>query len=61
MIEAGGDADTIPSMAGQIAGCALGVKAIPRELIARLPDHAKLESPIREFARRTVNDATKLS
>jgi ADP-ribosylglycohydrolase len=55
IIEAGGDADTIASMAGQIAGCALGVKAIPRELIARLPDHANLESRIREFARRTLS------
>jgi ADP-ribosylglycohydrolase len=60
IIEAGGDADTIASMAGQIEGCALGARAIPRELVARLPDPANLETRIHKFARRTVNDATKL-
>ncbi len=37
-IQAGGDTDTIASMAGQIAGARLGMSRIPAALIARLPE-----------------------
>lgn len=37
-IEAGGDTDTIASIAGQIMGARLGAKQIPKELVDKLPE-----------------------
>ena len=50
-IEAGGDTDTIASMAGQIAGAWLGVSGISRELSSRLPNVREIERVVDEFAR----------
>ena len=38
IIRCGGDADTIASMAGQIAGTLVGTEGLPRLLLQRLPD-----------------------
>lgn len=40
VIEAGGDTDTIASMAGQIAGARLGLGGIPKRLLERMPESA---------------------
>ncbi|HEX6812013.1 MAG TPA: ADP-ribosylglycohydrolase family protein [Planctomycetota bacterium] len=50
-IEAGGDTDTIASMAGQIAGAAVGSSGLPRDLLARLHERAALASTAELFAR----------
>lgn len=50
-IEAGGDTDTIASMAGQIAGAWLGVSGISRKLSGRLPKAREIERVVDEFAR----------
>ena len=38
LISAGGDTDTIASMAGHIAGALLGQQGLPSDLLARLPE-----------------------
>lgn len=57
IIEAGGDTDTIASMAGQVAGCVIGYSCLPQELLARLPDREILQQAVEAFARRIVQDA----
>jgi ADP-ribosylglycohydrolase len=50
-IEAGGDTDTIGSIAGQIAGAAVGSSGLPKELLARLHDHDEIAATAQQFAR----------
>ncbi len=42
-IEAGGDTDTIASMAGHVAGARLGTSQIPKNLIQLLPNAGQIE------------------
>lgn len=49
-IEAGGDTDTISSMAGQIAGTWIGASQISREMIELLPNASDIERIANEFA-----------
>jgi ADP-ribosylglycohydrolase len=60
VIEAGGDTDTIASMAGQIAGAWLGASGISHNLIGSLPNAAEIERNVDEFA-ATVGDSPHLS
>lgn len=50
VIELGGDTDTIASMAGQVAGCCLGIEGIPEDLIARIPGSEQVRAKIAAFA-----------
>jgi ADP-ribosyl-[dinitrogen reductase] hydrolase len=50
LIEAGGDTDTIASIAGQIIGTRIGLSALPQEFIARLPDRDFVLSTAERFA-----------
>lgn len=54
-IEAGGDTDTIASMAGQIAGTWIGASQIPRELIDSLPKASDIEQSVHRFARMNTD------
>jgi len=49
-VEAGGDCDSIGSMAGQIAGAALGVQSIPTALREPIEDIAGIERSATTFA-----------
>jgi ADP-ribosyl-[dinitrogen reductase] hydrolase len=49
-IEAGGDTDTIASIAGQIAGAHVGVSLLPQDLMCRLRDRDKIEEVAERFA-----------
>jgi ADP-ribosylglycohydrolase len=49
-IEAGGDTDTIASMAGQIAGAWIGASQIPRDMIEPLPNASEIVRIANEFA-----------
>lgn len=49
-ISAGGDADTRASIAGQVAGSALGAQQLPAALLERLPERGEIERIGREFA-----------
>ena len=48
-VEAGGDADTIASIAGQIAGAKLGFAGLPKELVARIRHGNEFEVIARQF------------
>lgn len=50
IIQAGGDTDTIASMAGQVAGAALGVSGLPSHLIEHLPDRVMILKMANQFA-----------
>jgi ADP-ribosylglycohydrolase len=50
LVEAGGDTDTIASIAGQIVGCAVGYDRLPKDLVGRLPDPAEMRRVIDAFA-----------
>jgi ADP-ribosylglycohydrolase len=50
LIEAGGDTDTIASIAGQIVGCEMRYGGLPRHLVGRLPDLADMRRVIDAFA-----------
>jgi ADP-ribosylglycohydrolase len=50
VIEAGGDTDTIASIAGQIIGTKIGFAALPHQFIARLPDRDFVLSTAERFA-----------
>jgi ADP-ribosylglycohydrolase len=50
-IEAGGDADTIGSITGQIAGAALGRSGLPAYLIARLREGREIADVAESFGR----------
>ena len=49
-IEAGGDTDTIASIAGQIAGAWLGARQLPGELVDALPAEYDIRGIANEFA-----------
>ncbi|QHS60023.1 ADP-ribosylglycohydrolase family protein [Chitinophaga agri] len=56
VIDAGGDTDTNASIAGQIAGCLLGIKAIPLSLLEKLqalPDYPWMQRIITQ----TINSS----
>ena len=50
IVRAGGDTDTIASMAGQIAGAKLGYKDLPSQLVERLPERDLIETTAHRFA-----------
>jgi ADP-ribosylglycohydrolase len=50
-IEAGGDTDTIGSIAGQIAGASIGAAALPTDLVSRLRDRDLIARIAEEFGR----------
>jgi ADP-ribosyl-[dinitrogen reductase] hydrolase len=49
-IEAGGDTDTIASIAGQIAGTWIGAKLISQEMVKQLPHSGEIERITNQFA-----------
>jgi ADP-ribosyl-[dinitrogen reductase] hydrolase len=49
-ITAGGDTDTIASMAGQIAGAWVGLRGIPQELVQQLPDREEVLEVANSFS-----------
>ncbi len=51
-VAAGGDTDTIASIAGQVAGASLGLRAVPEDLRARLDDREGVEATAAAFAAR---------
>jgi ADP-ribosylglycohydrolase len=55
LIEAGGDTDTIASIAGQIVGCAVGYDGLPKDLVERLPDLADVRRVIDAFAAQVLS------
>ena len=55
-ISAGGDTDTIGSIAGQIAGAAVGIAGLSDDLLDRLRDRAEIASVASEFARVVAAD-----
>jgi len=59
VIHAGGDADTIASMTGQIAGTLLGLSSLPETMLARLPDTGTIRSITADFCRIATSIATK--
>lgn len=54
VVSFGGDADTVASITGQIAGTLMGRAGLPKDLIGRLPDLQELENRASQFA-ETVN------
>ena len=54
-IEAGGDTDTIASIAGQIAGAWIGASQIPTKLIDALPTNHYIKDVRDQFA-ETINE-----
>jgi ADP-ribosylglycohydrolase len=57
VITAGGDTDTNASLAGQVAGTALGLRGLPHELLARLPQAEFVLSTAEAFAERVARRA----
>ncbi|HEY1376327.1 MAG TPA: ADP-ribosylglycohydrolase family protein, partial [Gemmataceae bacterium] len=55
VIAAGGDTDTNASIAGQIAGTALGFKSLPGELVDKLPQPELVLDVARTFAERVAD------
>ena len=51
LISAGGDADTVASIAGQVVGAFLGAAALPRHLLAQLYEFNFIEEIANQFAR----------
>ena len=60
LVSAGGDTDTIGSIAGQIAGAALGVEALAADFLDRVPGRFEIDAIARTFIsalqRRTASD-----
>ena len=54
LVAAGGDTDTIASIAGQVVGTRVGVAGLPRELLEALPERATVERIGSAFASRLV-------
>jgi ADP-ribosyl-[dinitrogen reductase] hydrolase len=50
LIRAGGDTDTVSSIAGQICGAYLGVSSLPSELLEKLPEKSLVEDIAKKFA-----------
>ncbi|MFL5342880.1 MAG: ADP-ribosylglycohydrolase family protein [Gemmataceae bacterium] len=59
VIGAGGDTDTNASLAGQVAGAALGFGGLPPELLGRLPQAEWVMGIARGFAERVANRAER--
>ena len=57
IISAGGDTDTIASMAGQLWGTAQGVDALPSGMLEQLPERAHLGDVFSRFAVFAAADA----
>jgi ADP-ribosyl-[dinitrogen reductase] hydrolase len=57
VIAAGGDTDTNASIAGQVAGAALGLSGLPQELVARLPQAELVMGIARGFAESVASRA----
>jgi ADP-ribosylglycohydrolase len=57
LVEAGGDTDTIASMAGQIVGAAVGASGLPGDLIMRLRERDEIVAIATELARVTVGSS----
>jgi ADP-ribosylglycohydrolase len=57
LIAAGGDTDTIASMAGQVAGALLGRPSLPEEMLLRLPDRPWIETIAGQFAEAVAREA----
>jgi ADP-ribosylglycohydrolase len=55
VIAAGGDTDTNASLAGQVAGTAVGFGGLPPRLLQRLPQADLVLSIARGFAERAAN------
>jgi ADP-ribosylglycohydrolase len=53
-VEAGGDTDTIASIAGQVAGCVVGSSGIPREHLAPIKDSEEVTRVGERFAEFVV-------
>jgi ADP-ribosyl-[dinitrogen reductase] hydrolase len=51
VVSAGGDTDSIASMAGQVAGTLLGCKALPAWMVVRLPDRDMVQAIAGQFSR----------
>jgi len=49
-VGAGGDTDTIGSLAGQVAGAAVGLSGLPEDLLERLRDREEIAATARQFA-----------
>jgi ADP-ribosylglycohydrolase len=58
LVAAGGDTDTVASIAGQVAGSLLGLSRLPAGMLARLPEKALCETIAHQFA-ETVLRAEK--
>lgn len=54
LISAGGDTDTIASIAGQIAGTFLGKKGLPQHLMAQLQEFGYIDNLANQFAEKVV-------
>lgn len=54
LIGVGGDADTMASIAGQVAGTLVGERALPRHLVARLEECEFIASLANQFAEKVV-------
>ncbi len=52
IIAAGGDTDTNASLAGQVAGTALGLHRLPKEFVERLPQAELVFGIARTFAEK---------
>lgn len=57
VISVGGDTDTNASLAGQVAGSALGFRRLPSDLLANLPESELVLGIASQFAERVVKDA----
>ena len=56
LISAGGDTDTIASIAGQVGGTFLGRKQLPPHLVTRLDEFDFIEDVANRFAQNVVTD-----
>lgn len=54
IVRAGGDTDTIASMAGQVGGALLGIENLPIEMIERLPSKESVMSIAEAFAKTVL-------
>jgi ADP-ribosylglycohydrolase len=55
-ISAGGDTDTIGSITGQIAGTAVGISGLSKDLLARLRDRTEIAGAAEALARLVMAD-----
>jgi ADP-ribosylglycohydrolase len=55
-VEAGGDTDTIASIAGQIAGARAGASRLPADLVGRLREHDEIVAVAERFCRVVLSE-----